>query len=250
MENKYVVDELISLGYTKNILNKVFCYKMIYEGKEYLITKEYPYIRFRILNSKNEFENVEFRDFKFCDYVEDLCRKVKKEDDFDNHMKNVWKIDKFDLVCTNPPYQKATSKTHKLWVDFLDKSTKLSKKIIFITPTLLCSGRSKRITNLRKNVIPYLSYINLNNQDMFDISEKVCYYLIDFSNSQETKTKTVLDDSTTIYTKYDDIIYQNDYEKIKYSIINKVENMKNKIDWFSDIKNTDGKGAPKSLIDD
>jgi hypothetical protein len=51
------------------------------------------------------------------------------EKEFDNHMKNIWGVEKFDIIVGNPPYLKS------LHVDFLDKSSKLSDKVIFIHPS-------------------------------------------------------------------------------------------------------------------
>lgn len=51
------------------------------------------------------------------------------DEGFDKHMKEVWGVEKFDIVIANPPYLKS------LHVDFLDKSLNLSDKIIFIHPS-------------------------------------------------------------------------------------------------------------------
>ena len=58
--------------------------------------------------------------------------------DFDEHMKNVWKVESFDLIIQNPPYQNQTEtdknsnsknpKTQPLWHLFVQKSLKLLEK--------------------------------------------------------------------------------------------------------------------------
>lgn len=39
------------------------------------------------------------------------------EEGFDNHMKDIWKVDKFDIIVGNPPYQEVVSevKTQQIW---------------------------------------------------------------------------------------------------------------------------------------
>lgn len=53
------------------------------------------------------------------------------EDDFDKHAKNVWGLDKFDVVVMNPPYQEQKpgfKKTQPLWHLFVQKTiAKLSE---------------------------------------------------------------------------------------------------------------------------
>jgi site-specific DNA-methyltransferase (adenine-specific) len=182
------------------------------------------------------------------EYKLNLYRGSFLDKEFDEHMKNVWKIDGVDIIIGNPPYQNSTSKTHKLWVDFLQKSKNITNYILFITPTLITSGRSDRITKLRKSLLLNLKYINFTKKNIFDIGEKVCYYLIDFTKIYE-KTEVILDNYLRIFENFDNIIYENIQDKIKYSIINKIENSNyEKIKWYSDVKNTDGQGAPNTLM--
>jgi hypothetical protein len=47
------------------------------------------------------------------------------DENFDNHMKNVWGVEKFDIIIGNPPYQtqkEGNTKTHPLWHLFVEKS--------------------------------------------------------------------------------------------------------------------------------
>jgi hypothetical protein len=46
-------------------------------------------------------------------------------DEFNEHMANVWNVEKFDIVIGNPPYQtqkEGNTKTHPLWHLFVEKS--------------------------------------------------------------------------------------------------------------------------------
>jgi hypothetical protein len=75
IEMEYEV-EIISLGFTQNIVNRTLFYKMIFENNDYLITKDAD-INFSILNRNNELEVFTF-DWQFKNYVDDICRKTPK----------------------------------------------------------------------------------------------------------------------------------------------------------------------------
>ena len=49
--------------------------------------------------------------------------------DFDEHMKNVWGVDKFDIVIANPPYKR------KLNLKFLNKVSLISNTSLFVHPS-------------------------------------------------------------------------------------------------------------------
>ncbi|NBX78530.1 hypothetical protein EBQ93_04140, partial [bacterium] len=77
------------------------------------------------------------------------------EEGFDKHMKEVWGLEKFDIVIGNPPYLKS------LHIDFIDKSSKISDKIIFIHPSpWLFRGES--ISKSDNNRINSIKLINGN----------------------------------------------------------------------------------------
>ena len=77
------------------------------------------------------------------------------EKEFDIQMSNVWNINKFDITIGNPPYLKS------LHVDFLDKSYKISDKVIFIHPSpWLFRGES--ISKNDNNRISSVKLINGN----------------------------------------------------------------------------------------
>ncbi len=61
--------------------------------------------------------------------------------DFDEHAKNVWKVEKFDLIIQNPPYQEkkeGLTKTNPIWQLFVNKSLNISKEkgyIVMVHPS-------------------------------------------------------------------------------------------------------------------
>lgn len=74
---------------------------------------------------------------------------------FDDHMKNVWGVEKFDIVVGNPPYQKS------LHVDFLEKSHELSDEVLFIHPSpWLFRGES--LVSVPNNRVASIKLINGN----------------------------------------------------------------------------------------
>jgi hypothetical protein len=77
------------------------------------------------------------------------------EKEFDFHMKNVWGLEKFDVVIGNPPYMKS------LHIDFLNKSSEISDKVIFIHPSpWLFRGES--LSKNKNNRIKSIKLINGN----------------------------------------------------------------------------------------
>lgn len=72
---------------------------------------------------------------------------------FDEHMKNVWGIDKFDIIVGNPPYQKVDSGgDNKLYLLFTQKAIQIlgdGGSLVFITP---------------KSIIDYLTNTNKNRK--------------------------------------------------------------------------------------
>ena len=61
------------------------------------------------------------------------------EDGFDKHMKEVWGVEKFDIVLGNPPYQEmdggAKASAKPIYNLFTLKSINLSNKVLFVTPS-------------------------------------------------------------------------------------------------------------------
>lgn len=75
------------------------------------------------------------------------------EDGFDKHMKEVWGVEKFDIVLGNPPYQEmdggAKASAKPIYNLFTLKSINLSNKVLFVTPSRWFAG-GKGLDTYRK----------------------------------------------------------------------------------------------------
>jgi hypothetical protein len=81
------------------------------------------------------------------------------DEKFDNHMKNVWGVEKFDIVIGNPPYQTSNegqTKTNPIWDRFVEKSLNIlidGGYLNMVHPSgwRNVDGRFKHIQNMFKN---------------------------------------------------------------------------------------------------
>ena len=107
------------------------------------------------------------------------------DEGFDKHMKEVWGIEKFDIVVGNPPYQdgsKTQGKNSSLWTKFVIKSNELIKQagyICYITPSSWIAP-SETQKNELKNVFFSNNLLVLNTEcgKFFDVASTFSYYLI------------------------------------------------------------------------
>ena len=111
--------------------------------------------------------------------------------DFDEHMKNEWKIDNFDIVVGNPPYQSFDKEKKKikrggsnnLYEKFIEKYINFINKngyFTFVTPSSWFSI-SKKNQKLRKILFSYkLIHINIHvvNKHFSNVGNNFCYFLL------------------------------------------------------------------------
>jgi adenine-specific DNA-methyltransferase len=95
------------------------------------------------------------------------------DDSFDYHMKNVWKISKFDIVIGNPPYQDVNEKgeskhgSGKLYPEFIKKSIDILNKngsLLFINPNTWFSGSDQSSTGKLFHLFKEYNLISLNTE--------------------------------------------------------------------------------------
>lgn len=128
-------------------------------------------------------------------------------DDFDRHMREVWGLERFDIIISNPPYQSSTSdenSANSLWVKFLEKSSNIYKNyLLYITPNSwlgnekLTDADSGRMTvnKVRSRIIDKNSLLLVNYgkriNNYFNVGLDFSYYLIGKKSNSLTKINGV-----------------------------------------------------------
>lgn len=158
------------------------------------------------------------------------------DEGFDEHIKEVWNVDKFDIVIGNPPYQQMDggngASAKPIYNLFTEKSIKISKVVLFITPSRWFVG-GKGLDNFRKmmmksNKIKSIKHFD-NACDIFgknvEIKGGVSYFLYDENYQGICK----INNNNINLSKYDIIV--KDVNSI--SILNKL-NFDNNISLICD----------------
>lgn len=152
--------------------------EMIYMGD---ISTKNLFILYQLFDVNDEFKLNVFRgDF--------LSEK------FDKHMKEVWGIEKFDIVIGNPPYQKDNQPNVKLWPLFVIKSFDILKQdghFTMLFPyawTIRPTGQKfKKVVELFKK--KYLNLVSIDKKKKwFNIGEVVNYVYLLNQNNKHGKT--------------------------------------------------------------
>lgn len=154
--------------------------------------------------------------------------------DFDKHMKDVWQVDKFDLIIQNPPYQRRNEgdrKAFPLWDKFVFKSFNILKDtgyMVMVHPNgwRNIDGDFKYIQKLLKN---NLLYINMNSvqegEKIFGASTSFDYYIL---NKNKKNKLTEINDFDGIISNFNisefEIIPNSEISLIYSLIANEGEN--------------------------
>lgn len=164
------------------------------------------------------------------------------DDDFDNHMENIWKLDKIDIIVGNPPYQNSNATgDNKLYLDFIKKSLKIlrdDKYLCFITPKnsidylLLTDKNRNYVDNFYKIIYlcidtPKRYFIGVGSTFCFFILQKTLYFgdtLVEYYNQNNIEyNNIILEKGEKIPSKL---------SKIDFSILKKI----NSFNEFFDFK--------------
>jgi hypothetical protein len=95
------------------------------------------------------------------------------DEGFKKHTKEVWNIEKFDIVIGNPPYQDVNEKgetkhgSGKLYPEFIKESINLLKNdghLLFVNPNTWFSGSDQSSTGKLLSLIKRYNLINLNTE--------------------------------------------------------------------------------------
>lgn len=122
------------------------------------------------------------------------------EEDFDIHMKEVWKVDKFDLIIQNPPYQvqqEGFTKTQPIWQLFVKKSLNIlsdDKYMVMVHPSgwRNVDGVFKEIQDLlkRRQILELHIFNEKEGLKIFGAETRFDYYILHNGKcTTETKIK-------------------------------------------------------------
>jgi len=145
-------------------------------------------------------------------------------DEFNEHMKNEWNIEKFDIIVGNPPYQDSNNtqgKNSSLWTKFILKSNLLlveSGYLNFITPSSWIAP-SETQKNELKNVFNGNDLIHLDTKckKYFSVGSTFSYYTI-----KKTKTNVLTNVNNEFKTKLNLPFLPNILTKETINITNKI----------------------------
>jgi len=139
-----VVIKNLMIGLEKHFPNEEERYKHILENMIYVCElQEKNMIMFNnIFNSNNEYR----LNFFLGSFL---------ENEFDNHMKEIWDINSFDIIIMNSPYQTPSEGTHNrsrpLYNLFIEKAINISNIILSIHPSRWM-GKSIGLEEFRNNM--------------------------------------------------------------------------------------------------
>jgi hypothetical protein len=121
-------------------------------------------------------------------------------DEFDYHIKTVWKVEKFDLIIQNPPYQiqkDGFKKTQPLWHLFVEKSLSIvkdDKYMIMVHPSgwRNVDGVFKNTQNLlrSKQILELSIQDEREGEKIFGATTGFDYYILK-NNINDIKTKII-----------------------------------------------------------
>jgi hypothetical protein len=124
---------------------------------------------------------------------------LSTENGFDKHMKEVWDIEKFTLIISNPPYQELSESgkskgggkggDNNLWSQFIIKSLKICDKLLFINPPSFLSPNHKVLNSMLEN--GGLSYLHVFDKSPFEgVGTQACFYIWENGYKGETRTSS------------------------------------------------------------
>jgi hypothetical protein len=149
------------------------------------------------------------------------------DEGFDYHMKNVWGIEKFDIIIGNPPYQEMDGgngpSARPIYNNFTEKSILISNTILFITPSRWFAG-GKGLDSFRRMMMNSNKIVLINHFDdatkifgnSVEIKGGVSYFIYDKNHNANTN----INGSSIDLKKFDIIVKEIE----SFSILSKISN--------------------------
>jgi len=135
-----------------------------------------------------------------------LYRGSSLEKGFDDHMKDVWKIENFDILVGNPPYQElkeGNKKSQSIWQKFVEKYISILSEngyMVMVHPTgwRNVDGIYKNVQKLLKSrEILYLKMHTFKDgYDTFGAKINFDYYCLRNSENKNYLTNIICEDNT------------------------------------------------------
>jgi hypothetical protein len=154
--------------------------------------------------------------------------------EFDEHKKNVWGVEKFDIVMGNPPFQKTESddkRTYPLWDEFVDKSISLlniNGFLNFIHPGAWrnAKGHFKKTQKLlrTKTFLILKMFNSKKGKEIFNKLVSCDYYCLQNKINDNEKTIITFEDGITLNI---DISKLEAIPSAKYQEINSIISKEN-----------------------
>lgn len=147
------------------------------------------------------------------------------DDKFDQHAKDVWGVDKFDICVQNPPYNQM------LDMAFLQKSYAISDKVLFVHPSTWLldeKGKQKKFTTTKDLVKDHLESIELfNGNGVFGISLFVPCVITYIDKNKTSKGIHCIDRINGVEVTYDNIYDINKFSDtdVYFRLKSKIENV-------------------------
>ena len=143
------------------------------------------------------------------------------ESGFDLHMRNVWGVEKFDLILGNPPYNQMID------LDFVSKSYDISDYILFVHPSTWLldeKNKQKKFIDIKNKIGKDLEkIIFFNGNGIFGINLFVPCVITTINKNKKTNQIYCVDKISDTNSEFENIIDINKYSSMFYvSIKNKI----------------------------
>lgn len=149
--------------------------------------------------------------------------------EFDDHMRNVWGVEKWDLIIGNPPYNQMID------LDFLSKSYDISDSVLYVHPATWLideKNKQKKFIDIKNKIGKHLEKVTLfNGNETFRIQLFVPCVITHINKNKTDKKIFCVDKINNVIVEYSKIDEINKFSDIRYL------NIKNKILKHSKINN-------------